>query len=73
MKPEVIDMLKAHVAHARDKHPDWIPNDDYVLSVAEMEWHEFFHALKFEGRKRAVEEGLDLMAVLVRFIEGDAE
>lgn len=70
---DTIKRINCRVAHARHKHPDWLKRDDYVLSVAEMEWHEFAHALSWEGRKRAEEEALDLIAVLVRFIEGDAD
>ena len=69
--PAVIREIMEHVIHARAKHPHWYPSDDYVLSVAEMEWGEFAHALRWESRKRAHEEALDLIAVLVRFLQGD--
>lgn len=71
--PAVIQRIMEHVIHARTKHPTWVPNDDYVLSVAEMEWDEFAHALRWEGSKRAEEEALDLIAVLVRYLMGDAK
>lgn len=70
---DVVKRIMDRVIHARTKHPDWLKRDDYVLSVAEMEWHEFCHALSWEGRTRASEEALDLIAVLVRYLEGDAE
>lgn len=70
---DVLKRIMDRVNHARTKHPDWLKRDDYVLSVAEMEWYEFCHALNWEGRTRAGEEALDLIAVLVRYLEGDAE
>ena len=71
MKPETVERLENHVSHARNKHPEWIKSADYVVDVAEQEWGEVKHALRWEGRERAKEEAYDLMAVLVRFIEGD--
>ena len=73
MKPETLDSIASRVNHARTKHPEWIKNDEYVCAIAELEWNEFKHALNWEGRSRAEDEALDLIAVLVRFIEGDAE
>ena len=73
MKPGTIDSIVEHVRHARAKHPEWRKTQDYVVSVAELEWNEVRHAMAWESRKRAKEEALDLIAVLVRFIEGDAE
>jgi hypothetical protein len=42
-----------------------------VQSVAGLEWREWHHALDWENRSRAEEEALDLIAVLIRFVEGD--
>lgn len=67
------DAIKAHVAHAREKHPHWRKTASYALDVAKLEFGEFEHAVKWEGQKRQKEEALDLIAVLVRFVEGDAE
>lgn len=71
MRAETIENLRRHVDHAREKHPEWVRNVDYVVDVAEMEWQEVRHALRWEGRERAKEEAYDLMAVLVRFVEDD--
>ena len=73
LKPGTLDMIVEAVRHAREKHPDWRKTQDYVVSVAELEWNEVRHAIAWESRKRAKAEALDLVAVLVRFIEGDAE
>lgn len=70
---DVFSKIAAHVEHARNKHPDWYPSTEYVCAVAEMEWREFLFALEWEGEARAQEEALDLIAVLVRYIEGDAK
>ena len=63
--------IHRHVAHARQKH-GWKaigPLDRYL--VAERELHEFGIAM-FKGDKRgARKEALDLIAVLVRVVEGD--
>lgn len=67
----VMDRIAEHVRHARAKHPHWWPREEFVLSVAEMEFDEFCHAVKWETKHRAEEEALDLIAVLVRFLEGD--
>lgn len=68
---ETLRRIDAHVIHARQKHPHWFPHDDFVRSVAEMEFDEFSHAISWENRKRAEEEALDVIAVMVRFLEGD--
>jgi hypothetical protein len=60
-----------HVRHAREKHPAWRKTTQYVQSVAGLEWREWHHALDWENRSRAEEEALDLIAVLIRFVEGD--
>lgn len=73
MKPGTLDMIVEHVRHAREKHPDWRKTSAYALDVAGLEWQELQHAVKWESNARQKEEALDLVAVLVRFIEGDAE
>ena len=73
MKPGTLDMIVEHVRHAREKHPDWRKTSAYALDVAGLEWQELQHAVKWESKARQKEEALDLAAVLVRFIEGDAE
>lgn len=73
MTQHTYDAIKAHVAHAREKHPEWRKTAAYALAVAGLEWNEFHHAVEWENRKRQKEEALDLIAVLVRFVEGDAE
>ena len=55
MKPETIERFENHVTHARAKHPEWVKNADFVVDVAEQEWGEVRHALKWEGRERAKE------------------
>lgn len=73
MKKNTYDAIKEHVDHARAKHPNWRKTAAYVLDVAGMEWQELQHAVKWETPRRQKEEALDLIAVLVRFVEGDAE
>ena len=71
MNAGTLDRIVTHVRHAREKHPGWRKTPLYVKSVAALEWGEWEHAVEWENRSRAEEEALDLIAVLVRFIEGD--
>lgn len=71
MKDGTLERIAEHVRHAREKHPAWRKNTLYAKSVAALEWNEWEHAVEWENRSRAEEEALDLIAVLVRFIERD--
>jgi hypothetical protein len=71
MKPGTLDRVVTHVRHAREKHPAWRRTPQYVKSVADMEYREWIHAIDWENRTRAEEEALDLIAILIRFVEGD--
>ena len=71
MKPGTLDRISKHVDHAREKHPEWRKTAEYALSVADLEYGELRHALHWESPKRQEEEALDMIAVLVRIIEGD--
>ena len=71
MKPGTMERISEHVRHARNKHPEWRKTPDYAFAVAELEWNEIHHALRWETQKRVEEEALDLIAVLIRIIEGD--
>ena len=71
MKPGTIDRITEHVRHAREKHPDWRKTAEYAMSVADLEYGELRHALHWESQKRVEEEALDMIAVLVRIVEGD--
>ena len=71
MKPGTLDRIVEHVRHAREKHPAWRKTPLYARSIAGLEWGEWEHAVTWENRTRAEEEALDLIAVMIRFIEGD--
>jgi hypothetical protein len=73
MKPGTIDKLVDRVRHARTKHPEWRKTSAFAIDVAALEWQELQHAVKWESKARQKEEALDLCAVLLRFVEGDAE
>ena len=72
MTPETIAAIEGHLVHARAKHPwpeDMAPAEKY--RIAERELHELAAAM-LKGDLRAVmNEALDLVAVLVRIIEGE--
>ena len=71
MKPETMSKIIEHVEHARNKHQVWPKNRDYALEIAEMEWGEVRHAVRWETVERMNEELYDHIAVCVRMIEGD--
>lgn len=64
--------ISAHVAHARIKHPHFAASRGQATCVLLSEVREFLWAVFWErDRERIREEALDVIAVLVRWIEGD--
>ena len=64
--------ISKHLAKARNKHPFFVNSRYKVISIAAEELGEFAQAI---NDKKPIEEikseALDLIAVLVRFLEGD--
>lgn len=83
MKQSTIKQINEHLEKARKKHPEFAPQEEFqIVSIAteelgEMakeinEYNSFQFTLKgANAMERAKAEALDLIAVLIRFIEGD--
>ena len=68
------DGISAHVAHARIKHPIFARSRWQATRVLLSEVGEFLWAVFWERDPvRIREEGFDVIAVFVRWIEGDME
>lgn len=83
MKQSTIKKINEHLEKARNKHPEFAPGGPLqVVSIATEELGEMAkeindNSFKFTLNKganaieRAKDEALDLIAVLIRLIEGD--
>lgn len=64
--------ISKHLAKARKKHPYFANSIDRVVSIAAEELGEFAQAINDNKPIEEIKsEALDLIAVLVRFLEGD--
>ena len=64
--------ISKHLAKARKKHPYFADSIYKVISIASEELGEFAQAINDNKPIEAIKsEALDLIAVLVRFLEGD--
>ena len=83
MKQSTIKQINEHLEKARKKHPEFALGESFqVVSLATEELGEFakeineYDSFQFtlkgaNAMERAKDEALDLVAVLIRFIEGD--
>ena len=83
MKQSAIKKINEHLEKARKKHPEFAPGGPLqVVSLATEELGEFakeineYDSFQFtlkgaNAMERATDEALDLIAVLIRFIERD--
>lgn len=75
MTDDIEKRIRERVEHARTKHPtdaEWRWRGyKFACDIARDEFCEFEHAINHEGIKRAEDEALDVIAVLVRFLDGD--
>lgn len=56
---------------AREKHPRYAGSADESLEVIRSEFREFEEACKNESLLRQYEEAFDLIAVCIRFLNGE--
>ena len=70
---EVLRLLQERLAEARQKHPDWSGGRYCALSVLKMELAELEHAMAFESPARMKDEALDVAAVALRIVAGEAK
>lgn len=63
--------INQHLSKARKKHPNFVISLPLVVSIAAEEFGEFAQAINDDRLSDARSEALDLIAVLVRFLECD--
>lgn len=71
MRRNTIDLIDFAVKQARKKHPYFADNAHHVISLATEELGEFAKEVNDGDRINAEAEALDLIAVLVRYLEED--
>lgn len=69
MNPKTMNRILLAVKRAREKHPDFAPSEEYAVSIAAEEFGEWAKEVNEDNRAKAEEEALDLIAVLVRYLE----
>lgn len=63
--------INTSLARARKKHPNFAVSLPWVVSIAAEEFGEFAQAVNDDRLVDARLEALDLIAVLIRFLECD--
>ena len=71
IRQEVYHKIVEHLNHARAKHPTWIDSPCFIISIAAEEFGEWVKEMNDGSEERRREECLDLIAVLIRFLEGE--
>lgn len=71
MNPKTMNLIIKALNRAREKHPSFADGDYQVVSLAAEELGEMAKAVNEDNTIFAMEEALDTIAVLVRFLEGD--
>lgn len=71
MNKKTLTKINEHLKKARSKHPNFANTPTQVVSLSVEELGEFAKEINDENFTNAVEEALDTIAVLIRFIEGD--
>ena len=69
----VFSLLHERLCEARDKHPTWRGGVPFGLSVLKLEVNELEHAMRFETQDRVKDEALDVAAVALRIVAGEAD
>lgn len=63
--------INCSLVRARKKHPNFAVSLPWVVSIGAEEFGEFAQAINDNKLKEARSEALDLIAVLIRYLEGD--
>ena len=71
MKESTLKEIDAHLKHAREKHPFFCGTLSQAVAIAAEEFGEWVKELNDCDFIKSREECLDLIAVLVRHLEGD--
>ena len=70
MEDSTEQLIIAALAHAREKHPIWPPNEFEVMSIITEEVGELAQALNDGDIDKAREEAGHVLATVIRFLEG---
>lgn len=68
---DTVDEIEYATLAARSIHPHFADNAFQVISLATEELGEFAQAVNDKKPRKARQEALDLIAVLVRYLEKD--
>jgi len=71
MKQSTLKLIEKHLAKARKKHPVFSHSRWQTVSIATEELGELAQAINDGKFTKTKSEALDLIAVMVRLIEGD--
>ena len=71
MKQKTIQEIEKHLAKARAKHPLFVTNEAQAVCIAAEEFGEWSKEINEESKELAREECLDLLAVLIRYLQGE--
>ena len=71
MNTRTLRNIDYHLQKARKKHPHFAKNDDEIVTIAAEEFGEWAKEINEKNLDAAEQEALDLIAVLIRFIECD--
>lgn len=71
MKESTKKLIEAHLEKARKKHPVFSQTLQQIVSIATEELGEFAQAVNDGNFAKTKSEAADLIAVMVRLIEGD--
>lgn len=64
---KIINAIAKRLKEARFKHPVYAESKLMALFVINSEWNEFKYAVRNENQSRQKDEGLDVIATMIRF------
>lgn len=71
MKDKTLKLIEAHLEKARKKHPVFSHSRWQTVSIAAEELGEWAQAVNDGKITKTKSEAADLIAVMIRFLEGD--
>lgn len=69
MEKYTLQRISEHLKHAREKHPVFCNNKEQAVSIAAEEFGEWAKEVNDKNDYKSKEECLDLIAVLIRYLE----
>lgn len=71
MKQSTLKLIEKHLTKARSKHSEFAETNYQIISIATEELGELAQAVNDGKITKTKSEAADLIAVMVRLIEGD--